>query len=156
MKANNMKKIITHLFVLFLIFTSCDKNEEEYVQPNYLTGTWEIIEIGQTNAQGVILYEQYQNAANCGKDNLIFNVDSTFEANDYLQINGNCSNNKTSGTYTRKSTSVVLNYSEVVNGVPQQVDNQYSVVALTFDQIIINYKDKSTNKLIYLKLNKLK
>ena len=77
---NNMKKILTLLLVLPLTFISCEEDEDTFVKQNYLVGKWEAIQTGETNSQGVILYQDYENNSDC-KDNYIFNEDLTFEIN---------------------------------------------------------------------------
>jgi hypothetical protein len=81
---NKMKKILALLFLLPLTFVSCGEDEENFVQQNYLVGKWEIIQTGATSPQGIILYQDYVNNANC-KDNYIFNADFTLKVMIMLQ-----------------------------------------------------------------------
>ena len=148
---NNMKKILALLFLLPLTFVSCGEDEENFVQQNYLVGKWEIIQTGARSPQGVILYQDYVNNANC-KDNYIFNADFTFENNDYAS-EGACVSTVISGTYDRFSTNVTLNYSVIVNGNPQQVSKSFTVISLTYTEVILAYTN-DVNQIIYLKMQK--
>lgn len=148
---NTMKKILTLLFLLPLTFVSCGEDEETFVRQNYLVGKWEISQIGSSSPQGIILYQDYVNNSEC-KDNYIFNTDLTFENNDYPN-EGACTSTKISGTYERLSTNVTLRYTVQVGETPQQVSRSFTIVSLTYNEVIIAYTNES-NQIVYLKLNK--
>jgi hypothetical protein len=146
-----MKKILALLFLLPLTFVSCGEDEKDFVKQNYLVGKWEITQIGASNPQGVILYQDYVNNSEC-KDNYIFNTDLTFEINDF-PTEGTCTSTRISGTYERLSTNVTLRYTVQVGDTPQQVSRSITVVSLTYEEAIIAYTNES-NQIVYLKLNK--
>lgn len=147
-----MKKILAFLFLLPFAFVSCGEDEENFVQQNYLVGKWEISQTGATNSAGVIIYQNYANNADC-KDNYIFNADLTFESNDYNTV-GTCMSSKISGTYSRLSTNLTLQYTIQVGGAPQQVSTSLTVVSLTYEEVIIAYTN-DVNQVVYLKLQKV-
>jgi hypothetical protein len=148
-----MKRILAILFLLPIAFVSCGEDEDNFVQQNYLVGTWEINETGARGPQGVIVYQPYANNADC-KDNYIFNSDFTFENNDFNTV-GSCVSSLTSGTYERLSTNLTLKYTvQVPGGVPQQVEQILTVVSLTFSEVILAYTN-DVNQIIYLKCTKV-
>lgn len=149
-----MKNTLILLFLLPFMFISCGEDEENFVQQNYLVGKWEISQIGSKSSAGAILYKDYENAANCDKDNYIFNNDFTFENNDYTNT-GSCTNDKIAGSYERNSTFVTLNYTIEIDNESKQVSNSYTIISLTFTEAIIAYTDKSSKQIVYLKLTKV-
>lgn len=149
---NNMKNIFKLLFLLPLAFVSCGEDEDDFVEQNYLVGKWEISEVGATNPQGVILYQDYVNNSEC-KDNYIFNEDFTFESNDYT-TDVTCASTSIEGTYDRLSTNVTLNYTTLVDGNSQSVSRSFSIISLTFSDVVIAYTN-DLNQIVYLKLQKV-
>lgn len=148
-----MKRILAILFLLPMAFVSCGEDEDNFVQQNYLVGTWEINETGARSPQGVIVYQAYVNNTNC-KDNYIFNADFTFQNNDY-NTEGTCVSNAINGIYSRLSTNVTLNYTiQGSGGAPQQVQQTLTVVSLTFTEVILAYTN-DVNQIVYLKCTKV-
>jgi hypothetical protein len=148
-----MKKFVFLLLVLPLLNTACGEDDETFVQQNYLVGKWEITKIGSMNAQGAINYSNYVNDANCDKDNYIFNSDLTFQKNDFVNL-GTCTNQSITGTYNRLSTNLTLRYTENVGGTPQVVNQTFTIVSLTYTEIVVAYTN-SVNQLVYLKMSKV-
>lgn len=149
---NKMKKIIALLLLFPLIFVSCGEEEEDFVAQNYLVGNWEIVQQGTRSPQGIILYQDYVNNANC-KDNYIFNADFTFESNDY-NTEGSCVSTKISGTYDRLSTFVTLNYTVQVGETQQEESTTLTVISLSYTEAVLAYTNGS-NQVVYLKLVKV-
>jgi hypothetical protein len=148
-----MKRILAILFLLPIAFVSCGEDEDNFVQQNYLVGTWEINETGARSPQGVIIYQPYVNNTDC-KDNYIFNADFTFQNNDY-NTEGTCVSNAINGTYSRLSTNVTLNYTiQGSGGAPQQVQQTLTVISLTFTEVILAYTN-DVNQIVYLKCTKV-
>jgi hypothetical protein len=148
-----MKKFVFLLLVLPLLNTACGEDDETFVQQNYLVGKWEITKTGSMNAQGAINYSNYVNDANCDKDNYIFNSDLTFQKNDFVNL-GTCTNQSITGTYNRLSTNLNLRYTENVGGTPQVVNQTFTIVSLTYTEIVVAYTN-SVNQLVYLKMSKV-
>jgi hypothetical protein len=148
-----MKKFVFLLLVLPLLNTACGEDDETFVQQNYLVGKWEITKTGSMNAQGAINYSNYVNDANCDKDNYIFNSDLTFQKNDFVNL-GTCTNQSITGTYNRLSTNLTLRYTENVGGTPQVVNQTFTIVSLTYTEIVVAYTN-SVNQLVYLKMSKV-
>jgi hypothetical protein len=147
-----MKKFLVLLFSLPFVLVSCGEDDKDFVEQNYLVGNWEIVQIGATSPQGVILYEDYINDSDC-KDNYIFNADFTFENNDYT-TDGACVSNTIEGNYSRFSTLVTLNYTAIVGGTPQEQEQTLTVVSLTYTEAVMAYTNASGN-VVYLKLQKV-
>lgn len=148
---NKMKKLLAILCLSLFTFSSCDDDNKDFVQQNYLVGKWGIIQTGTRTPQGIILYQDYQNNSDC-KDNYIFNSDFTFERNDY-SIEEPCVSERIMGTYNRLSSNVTLNYIVQVGETNQEQSISFTIISLTYTDVTIAYTD-SSNQIVYLKLKK--
>jgi hypothetical protein len=148
-----MKKLISLTFaaVCFLGFTSCEGEEEnEFVQKNYVAGTWEVSEVGALNSGNVLNYVPVTVAEGCNVDKIVLNEDKTFVNTDYSVNEGNCTNVQISGTYDLVAGNVIL--SATVNEAA--FSRTYDLLALTKDLMEVVYTDPETNKLAFIKFTR--
>ena len=131
-----MKKIILSLVILSLFTFSCERDDGiTYTTPDYISGKWVFDKVGTINPQPVysVIYQDYQNDANCIKDNFLLNADGTFSINDYTPSGSTCVNNARTGSYTLVNKDVTLSYT--VNNLV--VLKTYTITALTYTELTI-------------------
>ena len=131
-----MKKIFLSIVFLSLICLSCESdNDPTYKTPDYISGKWSFVKIGTINPQPVyaVIYQDYQNAANCEKDNLILNTDNTFAVNEFVASGTSCVNTSINGSYTLLNKDITLSYT--VNNVANV--KLYTIIALTYSELTV-------------------
>jgi hypothetical protein len=148
-----MKKInIVFIAIIALFITSCDENDANLVPRNYFVGTWEASQIGSLNAIGKVIYTDYENAGDCTIDNIIFNDNFTYTANDYEFEDGACTTSSINGTYTLNGNNLVLKHIDEFEEV--EVIETRRITNFTFNELELNYTDSETNQIVFLKLIK--
>jgi len=150
-----MKKLKSLLFVALItvLLSSCDDNKndkKEYIQPDYLVGTWIIKQTGRLNSQAGIDYTEFDNGA-CQDDSYVFKTDLTFVKHNYT--GSDCTDEAKSGTYNRENHLLAL--TRVVSSAPTPTSETVfcNISKLTKNELEFNYND-SDGKLTFLVLSK--
>lgn len=142
-----MKKLVLSLLFLSLFLTSCESEDDgiTYTTPDYITGKWNFSKIGAINSQGNVIYQDYPNTQTCEQDNLVLNVDGTFEINDFSLEGTSCANTVQSGEYTLVNKDLTIEYTEAT----VLVTKLYTIVALSYDEVTIVTTDSMGQALFY-------
>jgi len=94
-----MKKIsLLFTFVCVLLLTSCNNDDNESTNNSQLIiGTWEFFQESETT-DGSEQLEDYQHYSSCGRDNIEFFADGTFEDEYFEFSSSQCHNFNETGT----------------------------------------------------------
>lgn len=150
----NIFKISLALALLILTVSCDDDGETNFVQPNYLAGKWVPVEMGTLNEENILDYLPYENDAQCDLDNVIFNGDFSFTNSDFQYNGSTCDSNVTEGSYRREGKTLSLTSTELIDGVPTEVETTRNLVSLTYDALEISYTDEDTNEITFIKFKK--
>lgn len=140
---------------LFLASCNNDDNDKNFVQANGLIGKWVPVKIGELDNQNMLHYTTYVNDAACDTDNMIFNEDLSYTANDYSDNAGTCETQTENGTYTLQGTALQLSHMDETQTPAVAVKQDYTVTKLSYDSMEVSYTDPSTHKITFVTLNKV-
>jgi hypothetical protein len=103
-----MKKIITILFLAVsssVMFTAC--SDDDATPTAELTGKWELFQEG-TLVNGQEVFEAYEHASGCAKDNLEFLAGGVFKSNFYDNFFEPCELYSVAGNWTKDGNNLTI------------------------------------------------
>lgn len=144
-----MKKIFLSLILSFSILslTSCEDDDatiEKAQSP--LIGEWSLTQVGHLETFGeenYVVYEDYTN--DCGENTILF-AENDFNLESFYLDGGNCMNSTIDGNYTFNANTIVLTYTEEVNGEIVEMRQSLTILKLTNNTLEVSYANEATGE----------
>lgn len=141
-----MKKIFLSLILSFSILSlvSCEDDDTTKIDEiqNPLIGKWVVTQVGHLEPLGdenFVTYEEYIN--DCG-DNTILFTENDFNLESFYLDGGNCMNSTIDGNYTFNVNTIVLTYTEDVNGEIVEMRQSLTILKLTNNTLEVSYTNE--------------
>lgn len=140
---------IPYIILALLINFSCTNESTEYATPNYLIGSWEILEEGQLVDNGIVEYEFVANE--CEIPTIAFMENNMFVNKNYSILVNDCDAPILEAIYSVNSRNIEL----TPIGTQNLPFKSFTVLSLTFKNLEVCFKSLGSSRLHFLKLKKI-